>query len=420
MASNLRRSAGAAFLTAALIGLTACAPPTAATSPPPSPQSCAWPSLLNVRTSNTDLPDSAAFYWLQPVVAGADSQIVISGDYPDARYAALSVYLPNGSPFTTNGVDSSLPDYRIAADPGSTNPWQRPAAPGGRFTVTIGSQVTSSHPNVLPMPPGTTSAHPGYLVYRVYLPAGGLSAQVPLPTLTIHDGQTTRRLPTCRDHNTPIPTPLRSPSPTPSRAPTPIPPQLKFYKPAAGFTMNAELPNSDTSYALAYFVHRQSSSDVVVVRAKAPTSAQGDHPSPWPNPDTDMRYWSMCLALGTRTVPVVANTLPSGQTDYGCRADDATARNATGDYTYVIGTETQRPAIDRVPGVTFLPFATDQTTPVYVLLLRDTLVNPAFPHSTTNLTQTGDPTATATAMGEYYPQISVCPLTALTANGCPS
>jgi hypothetical protein len=110
--------------------------------------------------------------------------------------------------------------------------------------------------------------------------------------------------------------------------------------------------------------------------------------------------------LGTAHLPTVVNRLSSGQTDYGCRADDATVRNVAGDYyTYVIGAESQRAAIDRVPGVTFLPFATDRTTPVYVLLLRDTLVNPAFAHSTANVTQTGDPAAAAAVMGAYYPRI---------------
>jgi hypothetical protein len=127
----------------------------------------------------------------------------------------------------------------------------------------------------------------------------------------------------------------------------------------------------------------------------------------------------MCLATGTTGLPTVANTLPSGQTDYGCRADDETARDAAGDYTFVIGGEAQRAAIERVPGVTFLPFAVDQTTPIYVLLLRNTLVSPAFGHSTASVTQTGDPAAAAAAMGAYYPRISVCALSALTSGGCP-
>lgn len=424
MASTLRRFAGAGVLTLAALGLAACmTPPTvdsaAATGQPP-PETCAWPTLGSVGQSNVGIPDSVAFNWLQPVVAGPDTQIVVSGDYPDARYASLAVYQPDGNPFTSNGVSSSLADYRIAADRGSVNPWQRPALPGGRFTVTIRSRVTPAQSNVLPMPQGTTGAHPGFLLYRVYLPAGGSADRVRLPTLTIHDGHTTRRVRPCREHNAPIPTPVRSPTPTPTGPPAPTPPPLKFYKPAGGFTVNALFPNTDTAYGLAYFVHPAASSDVVVVTAEAPTSPSGAHPSPWPNPHADMRYWSMCVATGTADVPTVVNTLPSGQKDYGCRDDDATARDAAGDYTYVIGTESQRATIDRVPGVTFLPLATDQTTPVYVLLLRDTLVNPAFPHSTASVTRTDDPAAAEAAMGAYYPRMSVCPLTALTSSGCPS
>lgn len=421
MASKIRRLAG--VLIAAAVGLTACATssaavPTGTAGTEPSRQSCAWPWEINVQSADTAFPDSAAFYWAQPLVAGADTRVVVSGTYPDARYASLSVYLPDGSAFTSNGVASSLPDYRIAPDPGSRNPWQRPAAPGGRFTVTISSQVTSVQTNVLPMPPGTTTQFPGYLVYRVYLPATDNPAQVPLPRLTVHDGHAVHRLPTCRDHTSTLPVLAGQPTPSSSPAPTPTPPQLKFFVPAAS-TFASGLANADTSYAWAYFVRPAATSDVVVVKAKAPTSPRGSHPSPWPAPGADMRYWSMCLALGAQHLPTVANPLPSGRTDYGCRADDATARNAAGDYTYVIGSESQRAAIDRIPGVTFLPFATDQTTPLYVLLLRNTLVSPAFPHSPANVTPS-DPAALAAAMGQYYPTMAVCPLASVTANGCPS
>jgi hypothetical protein len=59
---------------------------------------------------------------------------------------------------------------RIAPQPGSLNPWQQQAAPGGRFTVTIRSDPAPGQANTLPMPAGTTSQHTGYLAYRVYLP----------------------------------------------------------------------------------------------------------------------------------------------------------------------------------------------------------------------------------------------------------
>jgi hypothetical protein len=116
----------------------------------------------------------------------------------------------------------------------------------------------------------------------------------------------------------------------------------------------------------------------------------------------------MCLAVGIQSFPTVVNTLSNGTTDYGCRADDATKINSNGDYTYVIGTETQRTAIERLPGVTFLPFSSTESTRLYFLLLRNTLVSP---------------TAAAAAMGPYYPRMSTCPLTTLTTGGlqaCPT
>lgn len=392
------------FVIAAAIGLAACAPAagttTTVTSQPPIAQPCAWPTQLSVQTANRGGPDSGAVYWLQPIVAGPGTRIVLDGDYPDARYVSLATYTPGGSPFD----GSSLTDYRIAPEPGSVNPWQRPAQPGGRFRVTIGT----GRGNTIAMPPGTTTEHPGYLLYRVYLPTG----RVPLPAMTVEQGLTARELPTCRDQNAPVPKPVL-PTTTPTTTPpTPQPPQLAFYKPGGAF--DAALPNVDTAYVLAYFV-RPAASDVVVVRAKAPTAAAGDHPTPWPAAGEDMRYWSMCVVEGTGTIPTVVNTLPDGQTDYGCRADDATARDATGDYTYVIGAESQRAAIERVPNVTFLPFATDQTSRLYLLLLRNTLVSQGFPNSVQNVTQIDDSAAAAAAMGLYYPHASVCPLATLTA-----
>lgn len=424
---RIRASHAAAIAAAATIGLAACASPpstgASATGPsqPPAPLSCAWPTMLGVRASNVAAPDSAATYWLQPITANADTRIVVTGRFADARYISLSVYTPSLGPFTTNGVGSTLTDYRIAPDRGSRNPWQRQAAPGGRFTVTVRPDVSTSQTNVLPMPQGTTSEHPGYLLYRVYLPTGD-PTRMPLPTLTVQEGRTSRVLPTCKDHNAPIPARVTTQTTTPptTTPAAPLPPQLEFYK-LAQSTADAGAPNTDSAYVLAYLIRPQAS-DVVVVTGKAPTSARGTHPSPWPVPGEDMRYWSMCVQAGSRQLPTVVNTLPDGRTDYGCRADDQTALDAAGDYTYVLGTEAQRAAIERVPGVTFLPFATDQTTPLYVLFLRNMLVNPAFPNAVQNVTQGTDPAAAAAAMGPYYPHARVCPLATLTAGGpksCP-
>jgi hypothetical protein len=373
--------------------------------------SCAWPDRLSAQADNTAFPDAAEEYIWQPIVASAGTRIVLSGLFPDARYASIQVYTPTG-------VGASLPDYRIAPQPGSLNPWQQQAAPGGRFTVTIRPDPAPGQANTLPMPPGTTSQHTGYLVYRVYLPAGGAPSDVPLPVLTVEQGGAARTLLACPSGNAPVRFPAVSGSAGAggSGAAVPAPPQLEFFKPPQSTFNNGGLANVDTSYVLAYLAHPPAP-DVVVVTAKAPTFAPGSHPVPWPARGEDVRYWSMCVGVLVHLVPIVANKLPGGGTDYGCRADEATRLNAAGDYTYVIGSESQRAAISRIPGVTFLPFSATRPAAPYLLALRNVLVSTPFAHSPQNVTQASDPAAAAAGMGPYYPRAALCPLATLTAHG---
>jgi hypothetical protein len=60
------------------------------------------------------------------------------------------------------------------------------------------------------------------------------------------------------------------------------------------------------------------------------------------------------------------------------------------DYTYVIGSESQRAAISRLPGVTFQPFSTTQASRLYLLGLRDVVVSSSFAHSPPGVTQASD------------------------------
>ena len=85
-------------------------------------------------------------------------QITLSGRYPESRYMSFAVYDENGTSFTANGVSSSLTDYQIMPDPGSVNPWQQVARPGGAFTVTLQGDVTPNLANALPIAPNASSA----------------------------------------------------------------------------------------------------------------------------------------------------------------------------------------------------------------------------------------------------------------------
>jgi hypothetical protein len=155
-----------------------------------------------------------------------------------------------------------------------------------------------------------------------------------------------------------------------------------------------------------------------VVTGKAPTFPPGAHPSIWPSANDQVRYWSMCVNIGEGADPVVVNHLPSGQTDLGCRADDATKLSADGTYTYVIGTEAQRATIDRVAGATFLPLSLAQpAAPLYLLAMRYTLVSPSFGSAPQSIAQTESSPAAARTMGAYYPHARLCSLSAFSAGG---
>ena len=391
-------------------------PPGTSPSSPTQASGCAWPIEDNYVTSNSGLPDSGAWYWAQPFTIHQGTQIVLSGDYPDARYASFTVYSSSETPFTSNGVGSSLADFQIAPDPGSANPWRQAAPPGGHFTLTLRPRVSPGQVNVLPLAPAGVTTGVGYLEYRVYLPAIGDASHLALPDVTIEDGGSSQQLRSCTSHTMAIPPPSRqtttTPATTPASTSTSRPAPLQFYRPA----LHTYFPNPETAYLIAYMAP-PTASEVVVVTGKAPTSPPGAHPSIWPSPKDQVRYWSMCVNIGVGTDPVVVNHLPGGQTDLGCRADDATKLSADGTYTYVMGTEAQRTTVERVAGATFLPLSLAQPAPLYLLAMRYTLSNPTFDSAPQNIAQTGSGAAAAQTMGAYYPHARVCSLSLLAAEG---
>jgi hypothetical protein len=405
-------------------GLVSCgstaspSPPRGAQTPRNQAAGCAWPIEDSYQTTNSGLPDTAAWEWGQSFTIHQGTQVIVSGVYTDARYASFTVYSSSELPFTSNGVASSLADYQIAPNPGSANPWRLVAAPGGHFTLKLRMQVAPGQVNVLPLtPPGVTSGV-GYFEYRVYLPATGNASHIALPHITVEEGGSTQQLRACTSHTMAIPPPVRqTPTTTqaapPSSSPPGRPAPLQFFRAA----FQTYFPNPETAYLLAYTTP-PTASQVIVVTGKAPTSPSGAHPSIWPSPSEQVRYWSMCVNIGEGTDPVVVNHLSGGHTDLGCRADDATKLSAGGTYTYVIGTEAQRATIERVAGVTFLPLSLAQpAAPLYLLAMRYTLANPSFGSAPQNIVQTESAAAAAQTMGAYYPHAQLCSLIALSSQG---
>jgi hypothetical protein len=430
MEDRTMRSTAVLLYASLVAAVTACSPATPTPTVPsasqeqPTTPACAWPAAVNANTIiqypalNVVVPDSSAAYWIMKFEVQHGLRITLSGHYPDSRYFSVQVYTAKGQLFTDDAVSSALTGYRIAPDPGSVNPWQHKAGPGGRFTVTLQGDVAPGQVNTLPLAPaGTAAGTSGLVFFRVYLPAHENFSQVPLPAVTFTLGGVSRQVSACRTTATKLPVTLANPTPAQLAK---LNAALNAYggiipfrrTPATG----GGTPNADTGYVNAY-VRPPRNGDVLVIRGKAPTAPASSHPSPWPAPGTDVQYWSLCVNVYRGQQPVVLNHLPDGQADFGCRHDSQVRLDRYGYYTFVVGTESQRAAIERIPGATFLPFSTAYPTQIHYLLFRDMVANPDFAKAIQNVPDNGSPASAAAVMGPYYPRAAFCPLATLTHGG---
>lgn len=424
-------------LLATAVALSTAAPAAAAQSgnAAPATPDCAW-QPLGYLTSNIAYPDTNSQYWTLSYTVQKDLGIQLDGRYPDARYASFATYDSARSSFTgPDGKVSSLPDYLIDPDRGSRNPYQQKTRAGGKYTVTV-SAGTRSRSNTLPIAPaGTAEGTQGTLIYRLYLNNG----KVRLPDVTFLKGGHRVHVAACANALTTSSAGTTSTAPGtrqavantsaattttasgPAAAPdatTAVTPTAPAFARAAGTGL---YPNPDNAYLSAGF-DAPPAGQVLVVRGKAPSATAGSHAQPWPARKTQARYWSLCDNLWFGPGEVVANTLPDGTVDPGCRADYDTDLADDGTYTYVIGTEEQRAAVEAIPGVTFVPLSSATPTAKHVLILRNMLVSSAFKEAIQRVPAGSDAAATAAVMGAYYPRTAYCDLTALTASGpdvCP-
>ena len=111
--------------------------------------------------------------------------MTIKGTYLNARYFSFSAYdTNNGIPVDLAG---RLYDVQIGPDPGSNNPYIKPGAGAGTYTVVISSTGQTAG--------NTIKVHSGFawVALRVYVPhadpsLGGqsLMGEVPLPTIFVN------------------------------------------------------------------------------------------------------------------------------------------------------------------------------------------------------------------------------------------
>lgn len=402
---------------AATLALSTAAPATAAqTGGPgraapaaPAVPDCAW-HPLGYRSSNVAYPDTNSQYWLLHYTVQKGLTIELDGRYPDARYASFASYDASRDSFTgPDGAPSVLTDHWIAPDRGSHNPYREHSRPGGKFTVSVTDRAAGRR-NTLPLAPaGTPEGAEGTVIYRVYLPHG----EIRLPKVTfLRDGHRVR-VATCDDALTTGPG--RGPVPPARTAGEPTRPAF------ARLGGSGLYPNPDNAYVATGF-DAPPPGQVLVVRGKAPAGTTGDRARPWPDPKAQVRYWSMCNNLWWGPGEVVANPRPDGTVDTGCRTDSDTLLAADGTYTYVVGREEQRAAVESVPGVTFLPLSAATPTDKHLLILRNMLADPGFTEAIQQVPAGSGPARTAEVMGDHYPRTAYCDLTSLTASGpeaCP-
>lgn len=440
MSSRVSRLAAAGLMIAGL-GLfatdTRAAPRTA-----PFPF-CAWWVETTPATANVALPDSSAAYWTTPFQTSPDlASISVEGSYTDARYFSLNVYTNGAASYTCGSQSSAIADFNIAPGPGSTNPFQQPANPGGAYTVSVAQNPAPGTANTIPFfnpatCEGKTSsslpANLGFLILRVYLSHDGFD-KVALPKLTLHyaDGHATpleqcsvahppqsRVNPALKRKLDALLVGKLQAKAAPPKCPggQNCPSDLVFFKPTDGST-GGLFPNVDNKYVAAFV--QPVPGQVVLVRGKAASVPPGTQALPW-NPDkTQMRYWSLCSYIDRAPYPVVEVKV-KGQEIAGCSADPDTALDAAGNYTYVLSTPADRPSAKAISAshATWVPFTAEKPAPAQMLVLRNMLAN-GFASSVQQCTGGTDQaaiTACQSTMGAYYPIATACPLTVFESGG---
>jgi hypothetical protein len=396
---------------------------------------CAWWVETSTDNSNVLYPDTAAAYWTMPYLANDLRRIEVSGTYLDARFFALQAYGADGQLFTSpTGVESAITDYQIVPDEGSQNPWVTDAAPGGTWTVTLTDtpDVLPTSPiagqaNVLPLStsqavtpliPGTPS-DTGYLMMRVYLPTGSFAAmRTELPTVTLVGQAGIERILTpcqpqqraalakTKDGASLVKALKTRKAPPSADCGDSCPPDLSFFKVGS---VSTPFPNADSAYVGALYTPRQG--QVVVMRAKMPTTSSGTSPEVWPG-GVNLRYWSICNYVHAAPYPAVETPVGGkGTKVFGC-TNDTTTPLSKGYATVVVSFPSDKALIKkrlaRLPSAVWLPMSPRYGKTQELLAVRNMLANPDFTESATLIPTTGDPSAAAATMASFYPQVGMC------------
>jgi hypothetical protein len=384
--------------------LAGVSPTPAAATSTSTPSDCSWGARSGADTVNIADPDTSANYWSYNYTAAPDTELVIKGTYPHARYFSFVVYQEDTAPI------GSIYDAEIQPDPGSGNPFVGPVAKheGEKYTITVLFTAAPAQPaqNTLYAGQSTvdgTSNPGGSILLRTYVPQDESTSpqgSVPFPTVTweTNSGTVLRSGAACANtavDDDVVAQELNSQS-------FPVEPTSGSSTAVTwGRTASTGVgfPNPQNAYLTATISREDG--DLVVVHALAPTFPNTSKGVPVYTP-SQLRYWSLCV--NNETTQVISCT------------PDYEAPLVDGYYTYVISDPSVRPknATTR-KGVAWLPWgSTDLNS---VIFLRNMLPASTFPQAVQNVSSaTGSPSP-QDVMGPYYPDAVYCAPATFQAGG---
>lgn len=377
-----------------------------ASEPAPGAQQCSWSISSNPSTVNLEYPDLDAKYWAHFFLPVPGERLVITGQYPSARYFSFHVYDERLVP-----LDSAY-DAEIAPNAGSSNSFRAKPKPGSGDSYTEYVDFTAAPsdpaPNTLYVgdTPQETPTPWLTLMYRVYVPQNPdePAGNVPLPQITEQstEGTTLESYGDCASSSGESGGQLNEEianSNWPQGAPTPEIPGATN-PPTWSRAFQSDLVGVYANQQVAYLkatISRQYG-DVVVIHGKAPTFPNTRAGQP-PYRKRQVRYWSICENSDTTRV-------------ISCAADFQAAIKH-GYYTYVISDPDERPAnATAANGVTWLAWG--GIFPSGEVILRNMLPAGDFAQAIQNVSETGSPEP---VMGPYFPETVYCTTATFEAGG---
>jgi hypothetical protein len=397
-----RRTGGVVIaVTLALAGAVttfayASASPASASSTP-APSNCAWGSRSGADTVNVADPDTSANYWSYSYTATPDTELIIKGEYPHARYFSFVVYQEDSAPI------GSIYDAQIQPDPGSGNPFVGPVATNipENYTLTVlfAAAPATPAPNTLYAGQSNVEGTPnpgGSILLRTYVPQDESTSpqgSVPFPTVTWETTSGTVLSAGAACARTAVETNVIAQELNSQSFPVEEPGSSAVTWGRTAST-GVGFPNPQNAYLTATISREDG--DLVVVHALAPTFPNTSKGVPAYTP-SQLRYWSICV--NNQTTQVISCT------------PDYQVPLVHGYYTYVISDPSVRPSnANTKHGVAWLPWGS--TDAESVIFLRNMLPASTFSQAAQNVSSASGSPSPQQVMGAYYPEAVYCaPLT---------